>query len=93
MRWVLMVISFTVIAATIVHFRCSESRAIYDTRRHKACQVTLEIQLWAQQVYLGRLTSPDAVRNAAERMTLGLAERGAIPFGTADGQNAVAEAS
>ncbi len=74
MRLAIIIIGLTAIAIGLVHIRRQEVATRHELLRTQARHATLRRQIWDRQVELGHLTTPEAIRQRAERLALDLAE-------------------
>ena len=75
MRYLLVIALLAAVAVTLVKLRRAEITARHETLRLQRAEVRLRRRLWDQQIRLGYLTTPQAVRQRADEMSLGLTDR------------------
>ncbi|HOD81647.1 MAG: hypothetical protein BWX88_01871 [Planctomycetes bacterium ADurb.Bin126] len=75
MRLGIIIIALAAIAVALVQVRREEMVARHRLQTLRAAQVKIRRALWEQQVRLGELTAPRAVRHRAAEMALGLVDK------------------
>ena len=74
MRWATLIVILAAIAVTLVNLRRREIAVRHKIQLMQTQQVSLRRKLWDQQVRLGYLTAPGAIRDRAELGTVGWVE-------------------
>jgi hypothetical protein len=68
MRFALVIASLAAIAVGLIQIRRTELTTRHEIQRLASLEVTLRRRLWDQQMEIGCLTAPQAVRMRAEAM-------------------------
>ncbi len=74
MRISLVIVMLASVAAGVVHLRRAQTRAHHRVHELQVRQILLRRRLYDQQVTLGRLTAPEAVRKRAELLNVTLTD-------------------
>jgi len=75
MRMGIVIIVLAAMGVGLVQIRRQEMTARHEIQSLRAAQVKIRRTLWEQQVRMGELTAPQAVRRRAAEMALGLIDR------------------
>jgi hypothetical protein len=73
-RLAVVIIALAAMAVTLVHVRRAEITARHQIEQLNLQRRQLRRTLWDQQIALGRLTNPQAVKDRGGEMGLGLVE-------------------
>lgn len=74
MRLTLIILGLTAIALGVVHLRREELAVRHDMQRLESRHAEVRRDLWAREVEIGHLTTPQAIRYRAEVMALDLTQ-------------------
>ena len=74
-RLVLVIFSLATIAVGLVQIRRADATVCHEIQGMQRRQVSLRRRLWEQQIRLGYLTAPAALRRQAALMALELADK------------------
>ena len=72
MRFVWIILAFTVIAVAMAHLRLEQASVRAETYRLSALRHEVRRTLWDQQIRLGELTSPRQVNQRGRQLALEL---------------------